>query len=93
MPARPVGQGIDQTRRGAIHADPVVHRGRPQPGRVGNRRNVQQQVGRAAEGRVHQHGVLERMGREDPRDRNPQGMQPQQGERGAGAQFEPRRLA
>src|SRR2546426_5224529 len=43
MTARAVGQGIDQARRGAIHADPVLDGGRPEPRRMGDGRNMQQQ--------------------------------------------------
>ena len=55
--------GSASTRRGVARliADPVLDRRRTQPGRVRDRRNVQQQVRRSAERRVHEHRVLDRL--------------------------------
>ena len=53
MIARPVRQRVDQPRRRPVDADPVVDRRAPQPRRVRDRRDVQQQVRRPAERRVH----------------------------------------
>ena len=55
-----VGQGIDQPRHLQIDRVPIVDRGASQSGGVGDRRDVQQQIGRAAEGRMHDHGVADR---------------------------------
>ena len=54
-----VRQDADQPRHAAIDGDPVLHRREREPGRVRDRGNVQQQVGRAAEGGVQHHRVAE----------------------------------
>ena len=65
--ARPVGQHVDEPGDGPVDPAPVVD-GRPrQARRVGDRRDVQQQVRRAAEGGVDDHRVLDRLGRSGSR--------------------------
>ena len=70
MTLRPVRQRVDEPRRRAIDANPVVDRRRAQTSRVRDRRNVQQQIRRPAERRVHEHRVLDRVLREDAIERN-----------------------
>ena len=60
MVHRPVGQHRDEPRHAAIDLAPVVDRRPRQPGGEGDRRNVQQQVRRAAERRVDDHRVANR---------------------------------
>ena len=60
MSDRAVGQRIDQARHAAIDVDPVLDGRPPQAGGIGDGRNVQQQVRRAAEGRMHDHRVADR---------------------------------
>ena len=55
MIARAVGQRIDEPRHLAVDARPVVGRRPAQSGRVRDRRQVQDQVRRAAERGVHHH--------------------------------------
>ena len=56
-----VRQHADDARHGAVDARPVLDRRAPQARGVGDRGDVQQQVGRAAEGRVHDHRVVQRV--------------------------------
>ena len=58
-PRRPVRQRVDEARRRAVDADPVLDRRRRQAGGGGDRRDVQQQIRRAAERGVHEHRVLD----------------------------------
>ena len=61
MTDRAVRQNVDKPRHTAIDAAPIVD-GRPrQTGLEGDRGDVQQQVRRAAAGRVNGHRVLERV--------------------------------
>ena len=69
MVARPVGQRVNQARCRAIDARPVVKR-RPAEARgVRDRRDMEQEIRRAADGRMDEHRVLERGGRENRRQR------------------------
>ena len=52
-----VGECVDEPRDLLVHCDPIVDGGAAQTGRVRNRGNVEQQVGRSAERGVHDHGV------------------------------------
>ncbi len=65
MIARAVGKAIDDARRFAIDARPVRGGRLAQTGRVRDGWKVQQQIGGSAEGRVQDHGVLERRIGED----------------------------
>jgi len=65
VPDRPVGQGIDEPWHPAVDGHPVLDGGPPQPGVVGDGGDVQQQVGRAAEGGVDDHRVAHGGVRED----------------------------
>ncbi len=53
-----VGQCIDEARRAAVHVFPIVNRGPSHPGGERDCRDVQQQVGRAAERGVNDHGIV-----------------------------------
>ena len=53
-----VGERIDEARDFAVGAMPVVSRGTAQARGVGDGGDVQEEVGRAAEGGVDDHGVL-----------------------------------
>ncbi len=52
-----VWQGVDQARHASVDRLPVLDRGPPQTGTVGESRDVQEQIGRAAERRVDGHRV------------------------------------
>ena len=52
---------VDEARDQPVDPGPVVHRGARQARRVGDGGQVQQQVRRAAVGRVDRHGVMERV--------------------------------
>ena len=54
-----VGQHIDQPRHLAIDGNPVLYHGPLQSGGVSDGWNVQQQIRRAAKGRVYSHGVTD----------------------------------
>ena len=56
---RAVGKRVDETRNLAVEAGPVLHGRTPQAGRVGDGRDVQHEIGRAAEGRVADHRVVD----------------------------------
>lgn len=60
MPARSVRQRVDESRRGAVDAMPIAHRWCAKPGRPGDRRDEQQQIGRSTECGVNEHRVLDR---------------------------------
>ena len=53
-----VGQHVHQARHGAVDRRPIFHHRAAQPGGMGDGRNVQQQIGAAAEGGVHHHGIV-----------------------------------
>ena len=57
MMPRAVRQDIDDARHAAVDGDPVFDRRTRQPGGVGDGRDVQQQIGGAAERGVHSHRV------------------------------------
>jgi len=61
--ARPVGERVHQPRHQAVHLDPIPSHRRLQARCVGNGRQVNQQVRRSAEGRMHHHGVINGRGR------------------------------
>ncbi len=65
-----VRQGVHQAWRRAIDPDPVLDGRRPQPGRRGDRRDVQQEVRGAAERSVNEHRVLDGGSRENLTDRD-----------------------
>ena len=57
---RAVGQRVHQARDLPVHRCPVARTRAPQAGGVGDGGQVQDQVGGAAEGRVHHHRVAQR---------------------------------
>ena len=63
------------------------------PGGVRDGGQVEHEVGRAAEGGVGQHRVLDRVRGEDARERDAEGRQPHQGEGRAPGGVQPHRLA
>ena len=62
---RAIGQYADQARHLFIYAYPVLHRRNMAARLMRNRRNVQQEIGGAAECRVDHHGVFNRAIGED----------------------------
>ena len=60
MVAGPVGQHVHQPRHLPVDVDPVLHHRASQPRRVRDRGQVEQQIRRAADRRVHHHGVPHR---------------------------------
>ena len=57
MTYRAIGQDIDEPRHFAINGNPVLDRRAVQAGGMRDGRNVQEQIGRAAECRVNSHRV------------------------------------
>ena len=60
-----VREGVDEARDGTVDTTPVLDARAREPRRVRDRGNVDEEVRRAAEGRVHQHRVLDRLLRDD----------------------------
>ena len=60
MADRAVRQGVDQPRHAPIRREPVVDRRPLEPGGKRHGRHVQQQIRRAAEGGMHDHGIANR---------------------------------
>ena len=55
-----IGHHAHQTGRAAVDGDPIVHRGPTQTSRMGDGRDVQEQVRRTTKSRVHSHGIAQR---------------------------------
>ena len=55
-----IGHHADQAGRAAVNSNPILHRGPTETGRMGDGRNVQQQVGRTTEGRMDGHRIAQR---------------------------------
>ena len=88
-----VRQRVHQARCRAIDPDPVLDRGRLQPGGCGDRRNVQQQIRGAAERGMDEHRVLDGGGGEDLTDRHAKQVETLQRGGGAARELEPDRFA
>jgi len=93
MPDGAVGQGVDQARHLAAKRGPVVDRGSANFRGVGDGGDVQEQVGRAAEGGVDGHGIAKGCIREDVLRVDAAGLQVGDSAGGAACHFEPERLA
>ena len=88
-----VGQRIDDPGDFLVHGDPVVHRRPAQAGGMGDGGNMQQQVCRAAEGRMDHHGVRECIVGDDVATGEAALFEGQQGRRGSAGHVGPDRLA
>ena len=55
-----IGHHTHEAGRSAINSNPILHRGPTETGRMGDGRNVQQQVGRTTKGRMDGHGIAQR---------------------------------
>jgi len=60
MGAGAVRKRIHEARNFAVDLDPICGGGTPKAGRMRDRGKVQNQIGRPAEGRVHDHGIPNR---------------------------------
>jgi hypothetical protein len=89
----PVRQCIHQPGRRAVDAVPVRDRWPRQTGGVGEGGNVQEEVGRAAECRVDEHRVLERVRCQDRLQRDPSRGQVHERARRSAGHVQPDRLA
>ena len=56
---RPIRQGINQPRHQGVDPLPVGNGGAGQASRIGDGRNMEQQIGAAAKGRVNNHRVMQ----------------------------------
>ena len=93
MALRPVGQRVHQARRLAIDARPIVHRGARQSRGMGDGRQVQDQVGGTAEGRVHHQGIAHRGVVQDAAHGQAGGFHCQDGARRAARHIGPDRVS
>ena len=63
-----IGHHAHEAGRAAVNGDPIVHRGSAKACRMGDGRDVQQQVGRTAKGRMDGHRITQRgVGQDRPR--------------------------
>ena len=79
-----VGEGVDEARDFAVDRGPVGGGGAAEAGGVGDGRDVEQEVGRAAEGCVEDHGVADGGVGEDVAGADAELGQAQEGAGGAG---------
>ena len=86
---RAVGQNVDEARHRAVNAGPILNRRTAQPHGVGDRRYVQNQIGRTAEGRVNHHRVVDGVVSQDVAGRDALGLEVEQRARRAAGQVAP----
>ena len=55
-----IGHHAHEAGRAAVNGDPIIHRGSAKAGRMGDGRDVQQQVGRTTKGRMNGHRIAQR---------------------------------
>ena len=91
--ARAVRQDVDDPRDAAVDRGPVVDGGSPKARGVGDRREVEQQVGGPAEGRVDGHRVPHGRVGEDVAGGEPARLERDQRPRGSPRHVQPDRLA